>query len=42
MTHKLVITFFATHQTQIQALVMARSIRKFGTSLAAPIWIMAP
>jgi len=43
MTEKLVITFFSTHQTRIQALVMARSIREFGGSLAdSPIWITTP
>ena len=43
MTEKLVITFFATQQTRVQTLVMAKSIRAFGGSLAdTPIWIMTP
>jgi len=43
MKHPLVLTFFATHTTRVQALVMVKSLRTLGGSLAnTPIWMMMP
>ncbi|MCD4753956.1 MAG: hypothetical protein K8R40_12870 [Anaerolineaceae bacterium] len=36
MKHQLVITYFATYQILIQALVMTKSIHEFGGSLPSP------